>query len=152
MTAPVGAHIGEGFEAVRNAVVELGLVRIRFCVGLGDALGDHLLVAFLVARVLAVGTLHASRILEEIAAEGAPHDVIELLLDELVAVLLVDFLLALTNGALAVETNVERPAILVLLGCDTVSLAHDSFPRRDLPKLMVIWMRPTGSRANHESI
>lgn len=137
VATPVGSHVGEWFEAVGDAVVELGLVRIRFCVGLGDTLGDHLLVALLVARVLAVRALHTGSVLEEVAAKGASHDVIELLLDELVTVLLVDLFLALTNGTLAAETNVERPAILVFLGCDTVSLSHNTLSLRDLPKLSV---------------
>ena len=54
MTAPIGTHVGEVFETMRNAVVELRLVWIGFGVRLGDALGYHLWIALLVTRVVAV--------------------------------------------------------------------------------------------------
>lgn len=119
MAAPVGSHVCKWFEAVGNAVVELRFVRIGLGIRLGDALGDHLLVALFVASVSAVCALHAGSVLEKLAAKRASHNVVKLLLDKLVAILLHNFLLALTNGTLAVETNVKRPTVLDLLGCDT---------------------------------
>lgn len=77
----------------------------RVGVALGDALGDDLLVAILVARVFAVLALHPRALEEELAAERAQHDGVELLLDKLVAVLLVDLLLALANGALSTQST-----------------------------------------------
>lgn len=98
-----------------NAVVDLLLVRIGLGVGLADALRDDARVALGVAGVLAVLALHAGRVREELSAQGAAHDVVELLGDELVAVHLVDLLLALPDGALAVESDIERPTIRRLL-------------------------------------
>lgn len=54
VTAPVGAHVRERLEPVGNPVVDLLLVRIGLGVGLADALGDDLGVAFLVAGQAAV--------------------------------------------------------------------------------------------------
>jgi phosphatidylglycerophosphatase A len=102
---------------MRNTVVDLGLVRIGLVIGLSDALGDDLPVATFVAGKLAVGALHASRILEQFCTEGAAHDVVELLLDEFVAVLLVDLFLPLTDSPLTSKPVVERLLSLVLLDC-----------------------------------
>lgn len=66
----------------------------------------------------AVGTLHASRVLEEVAAEGAAHDVVECLLHKLVAILLDDLFFSLADGALPAESNIEGTTFLVLLDCD----------------------------------
>lgn len=116
MTAPVGGNVGETLEAMWNAVVDLFFVGIGLIVCFADTLGDNLRVALLVASVLAVGALHTGSVLEEVAAEGATHDVVELLGDELVALLLVNLLLLLTNCTLTVETDIEWPAVLQLLG------------------------------------
>ena len=116
MTAPVGRDVGKGLEPVGNTVVDFFLVRIRLGVGFADALGDHAGVAFGVAGVLAVFALHAGRVLQEVATQGTAHDVVELLGNELVALFLVDFLLLLANGTLTVETDIERSAVLQLLG------------------------------------
>jgi phosphatidylglycerophosphatase A len=100
---------------MRNTVVDLGLVRVGLVVGLRDAFGDDFPVATLVACKLAVSTLHASRVLEQFSAEGAAHDVVELLLDELVAILLVDFFFSLTDGSLTTKSVVECLLSFVLL-------------------------------------
>lgn len=107
VTAPVGSHVGEVFKTMRNAVVKLGLVGVRLGVGLGDALGDDFGVALFVTSVVAVGALHSGSILEKFATEGAAHNVVELLLDELVSILLNHILFALTDGALATKTKVK---------------------------------------------
>lgn len=54
VAAPVGAHVGEGLETVRDAMVDLLLVGIGFCVGLADALCDDAWVALLVTCQSAV--------------------------------------------------------------------------------------------------
>lgn len=54
VTAPIGAHVVVVGETMGDTVVQFGLVRICFCIGLCNALGDYLGVALLVARVLAV--------------------------------------------------------------------------------------------------
>ena len=117
VAAPVGSHIRKGLESVGDTVVELGLVWIGFGVRLCDTLGDHLGVALLVAGVVAVGTLHARRVFEEIAAERAAHDVVELLLHKLVAILFDDLFLALTNSTLATKTDVERLFVVSVFCC-----------------------------------
>lgn len=60
MTAPVGAHIGERFEAVGNTMVQLLFIWVGFCIGLAYTLGDYFPVALLVAGVFAILTLHTS--------------------------------------------------------------------------------------------
>ncbi len=86
---------------MRDAMVDLLLVRIRLGIALANALGDDTRITLCVASVLAVLALHAGRVLEEVAAKGASHNVVELVLDELMAVHLVDLLLALADGTLS---------------------------------------------------
>lgn len=116
VAAPVGGDVGEALETVRNAVVDLLLVGVGLVVRLADTLGDDLLVALAVAGILAVRTLHARSVLEELSAQRAAHDVVELLGNELVALLFVNLFLLLAHGTLAVETDIERPTVFELLG------------------------------------
>lgn len=115
MTAPVGCDIRERLETMRNAVVDLLFVRVRLGIGLADTLGDDARVTLDVTCVLAVLALHAGAALEEIAAEGTAHNVVELPLDKLVAVHLVHLLLALPDGTFSAQTKVDGAAIRVLL-------------------------------------
>ena len=114
MTAPICCEVGEGLEPVRNTVVDLLLVRVGFSIRLADTLGDDAGVALRVTCVFAVLTLHSRRVFEEIAAKSTTHDVVELPLYELVAVHLVNLFFSLTDGALSVETEIERMTILGL--------------------------------------
>ena len=66
------------------------------------------------ASVLAVRALHTSGILEKLAAKGAPHNVVELLYHEFVAVLLNNVIFALSNSALTIKADVERSPIFGL--------------------------------------
>ena len=77
------------------------------------------MIALLVAGVPTVLALVASRIQQEFVAERAQDDLVELPLDELVAVHLVDFVLALTDCTLTAETprGIQRPLTDVLLDC-----------------------------------
>ena len=97
-------------------MVDFFLIRISLVVRFADTLGDDLGVTLLVAGVLAVSTLHTGSVLEEISAKGAAHNVIELLRDKLVTLLLVDFLLLLTDSTLTIETDIERSSVLQLFG------------------------------------
>ena len=115
MTAPIGANIGEIVETVRNAVIDLLFIRIGLVICLANAFRDDLGIAFGVAGVLAIGTLHASGVFEEVTAQGAPHNVVELLFDELVALLLNDLLLLLSYSALSVQAEVKRSTSTCLL-------------------------------------
>ena len=74
------------------------------CIRLRYTLGNHFLVAFLVACVSTVLALVSGRIEQELVAEGAQDDLIELPLDELVSVHFVDLVLALANSTLTSET------------------------------------------------
>lgn len=105
-------------------MVNLLLVGIGLVVRLANTLGNDLGIAFLVASVLAVGTLHTGSVLEEVSAEGAAHDVIELLRNKFVALLLMNFLFLLTDGTLTIETDIKGPSILQLFGCKIVSFAR----------------------------
>ena len=71
------------------------------------------------AGVPTVFALIAGRIEQELVAERAEDDLVELPLDELVTVHLVDLILALADGALTAETarSVEWPLADVLLDC-----------------------------------
>lgn len=100
-----------------DAVVDLLLVGVGLIVGFADTLGNNLGVTLAVTGVLAIRTLHACSILEEFSAQRTAHDIIELLSDELVALFLVDLLLLLADGTLAVKTDVKRTTILQLFGC-----------------------------------
>lgn len=115
MAAPVRGHVREWLEPVGDAVVDLLLVRVRLCIALADALGDNAGEALCMTGVLAVLALHPGRVFEELAAERAAHNVVELLLDELVAVHLVDVLLSLADSALSSQAKVDWAAILVRL-------------------------------------
>lgn len=112
MAAPVGRNVGEAFPAVGNPMVDLFLVRVGLVVRLADTLGNDLGVAFAMASVLAIRTLHARGVFEELSTQSAAHDVVELLGDELVTLLLVNLFLLLAHGTLTVETDVERTTVL----------------------------------------
>lgn len=107
MAAPIGRDVGERLEPVWNAVVDLLFVRIGFSIALADTLGDDARITFVMAGILAVLALHTSRVLEEISAKRTAHDVVELVLDKLVAIHLVNFLLALSNSALSSQTKIH---------------------------------------------
>jgi hypothetical protein len=108
---------------VRDAVVDLFFVRIGLGVALADTLCDHAGIALGVASVLAVLALHTCRVLEEIPAKCAAHNVVELVLDKFVAVHLVNLLLALTNGTLSTKAKIDGAAISV--GFDEAHLQLD---------------------------
>lgn len=93
-------------------MVDLLLIWVGLIVCFADTFGNNLGVAFAMASVLAIRTLHARGVFEELSAQSAAHDVVELLCDELVALLLVDLFFLLAHGTLTVETNIEGAAIL----------------------------------------
>jgi hypothetical protein len=136
MTAPISAHVGKVFESMRDAMVEFGLIWIGLGVRLRDTLGDHLWVTLLVASVIAVRTLHAGSVLEELTTESATHDVIELLLHEFVAILFDNFFFALANSAFATKSDVEWCLITRVLGCCLVSTERSLHIAANLPKDM----------------
>jgi hypothetical protein len=122
VTTPIGRDVGESLEAMRNTVIDLLLVGIRFVVGLADTLGDDLWIALSVTGIFTVGTLHAGSIFQENTTKCTAHDVVELLGDKLVTLLLVNLLLLLSDGTLTVETDIEGAAILQLLGYRNMSV------------------------------
>ena len=97
-------------------MIDLLLVWIRLVICFADTLGNDLRVTLAVTRILAVGTLHTRSILEKFSAQRTAHDVVELLRNKLVTLLLVNFLLLLSNSTLTVETDIEWAAVLQLLG------------------------------------
>ena len=111
MATPVGRNVGKPFPAVWDTMVDLFVVWIRLIIRLADALRDNLWIALPMTSILAVDTLHTGCVLQEVAAKGTPHDVVELLRDELVALFLDNLLLLLTDGSLAIEPKVERPPV-----------------------------------------
>lgn len=117
MATPVGRDISESFKAMWNAVVDFLLVGIGLVVGLADTLGDDLGVTLAMASILAVGTLHTRCVFQEVAAKRTAHNIIELLRNELVALLFVNLFLSLSDSTLAIQSNVEWSSILQLFGC-----------------------------------
>jgi hypothetical protein len=89
---------------MRDAMIELLLLRVGLVVCFADTLCNDVPVAFLVTSVLAVRTLHTSRVFQEVSTQSASHDVVELLLHELVAVHFVHFFLSRTDSALTIQT------------------------------------------------
>ena len=67
------------------------------------------------AHVSAVLALVSRGIEQELVAERAEHKLVELALDELVAVHLMHLVLLLAHSALAPETRINRPLAHVLL-------------------------------------
>lgn len=102
VATPVCRDVGESFETMGNAMVDFLLVRVGFVICLTDTLGDNLRVAFFVASVLAIRALHTRSIFKEFSTQRTAHDVVELLCDELVALLLVNIVFLLTHGTLTV--------------------------------------------------
>lgn len=90
------------------------------------------------ASVLAVGTLHASRILQKISAKRTTHNVIKLLCNELMSLLFVDFFFSLTDGPLTVETYIKRSSSTYLFDCQILLTTWRLIPDDTiLPKLIV---------------
>ena len=116
MATPIRAYIGERLEAMRYSMVELLLVGVRLSIRLADAFGHHFRIAALVTCVFAIFALHACRILHKLTTKGATHDTVKLLGDEFMAILLSNFLFALSNGAFTIETQIERPPVVGLFG------------------------------------
>lgn len=116
MTAPIGPHVGEVLESVRNAMIELLLIGIGFRIRLADTFCDDFGVAFLMARILAILALHTGGIFEKFSAKSTTHNVVELLEHKLMAVKFIDFFFALADGAFTVKTNVEGSTVFELFG------------------------------------
>lgn len=108
MTTPIGADVGKQLEAMRDSVINLLFIWIRFVICLADTLGDDFRIAFSVAGVLTILALHAGRVLEQVSAESTSHNVVKLLLDKLVALLLVNLFFLLSDSALSIETQIQR--------------------------------------------
>lgn len=96
-------------------MIDLLLAGIDLVVCLADTFGDNILVAFAVAGIPTVRTLHARSVLKEFSTQRAAHDVVKLLGNELVSLFLVSLFFLLANGTLTAETNIEGPAVLELL-------------------------------------
>lgn len=127
MATPVGRNVSESFKPMRDAVVDFLLVGIGLVVGFANTLGDNLGVTFAMASILAIGALHPRCIFQEVAAKCTTHNIIELLRNELVALLFVDLFLPLSDSTLAIQSNVERSSILQLLGCKQWSSVTSSY-------------------------
>lgn len=68
-------------------------------------LRDDLFVALLMARIPTVLALVSRSVEEEIATEGTLHELVELLLDELVSIHFVDVSFSHAKGTLTAETS-----------------------------------------------
>ena len=115
VAAPIGSEIRKWRESVRNAMVELDLIRITIGIGFADTLGDHARIAVGVTCVLAVFALHARAVFEKLTAVCATHDVEELLGNESVTISFLNILLLLTNGAFPPQSEIEICLAFILL-------------------------------------
>lgn len=109
VATPVCADVGQGFEAMRDTVIDLLFVPIT-SVRLGYTFRDDLLITFLVTRVSTIFALISEGIQEEIVAESAEHKLVKLSLYEFMSVHLVDLAFTFANGALTTETCPGRPS------------------------------------------
>ena len=93
------------------------LYNITYRVRLGDTFSDNLLVTFLVAGISTIFTLISQCIEKEVVAERAQHQLIELLLDELVSIHFVNFAFPFSDRTLTTETarGIQRTLAHVLL-------------------------------------
>lgn len=115
MAAPICTYVREILETMRYTVIDLLFVWVGLIIRLADAFCDYLGVAFGVAGVFAVLTLHAGRVFEQFSTESTTHDIVELLLDEFVALLFVNLFFLLSYSTLPIKTDVERTALTSLL-------------------------------------
>jgi hypothetical protein len=136
MTAPISAHVGKVLKSMGDTMVEFSLIGVGFGVRLRDTFGDHLRITLFMASVVAVRTLHTGSVLEELSTESAAHDVVELLLNELVAVLFDDVLFTRANSAFSTKSDVEWRLINRVLGCCLISTRQRPCAEAHLPKVM----------------
>ena len=68
MATPIGGKVGESFETVGDAVVDLLLVGVRFVVRFADTLGDYLGIALAMAGIFAIRALHPGSVFQKVAA------------------------------------------------------------------------------------
>ena len=129
MAAPIGPHVGEVLEPVWDTMVELLFIRVGFCIGFADAFGDDLGVTFFVARIFAILALHTSGVLEKLSTKSTTHDIVELLEHKFMAVKLMNFFFALTDGAFTVKTNIERSSVFELFCYHTSVSLHEPWSR-----------------------
>lgn len=159
MAAPICTHIGKLLETMRNAMVDLLFIWVCLCIGLADTFCNHACIALRVASVFAVFALHTRRVLEEIATQCTTHDVVELLLHELVTIHLVDLFLPLADSTLSVESNIERSSVFCLFR-ETKAKMHRSSRLQSKPCVNRCWSlgngrlcaKPSASRAEAYSL
>lgn len=99
---------------MRNAMINFLLVWIGLIICFANTFGHDLWIALSVAGIFAVCTLHTSGIFKEVTTKSTAHNVVELLGNEFMALLLVDFLLLLADSTLSVKTNIKGPSVLEL--------------------------------------
>lgn len=116
MTTPVSRDVRIPFESMRDTVVNFLLVRIGLVIRFADTFCDNLGIALFVAGIFAVRALHACSIFQKVPTKSAPHDIVKLLGNKLVALFFMHFLFLLADCTLPIETDVEWAAVLQLFG------------------------------------
>lgn len=125
MAAPIGPHIGEIFESVWDTMIKLLLIWVGFRIRFADTFCDYLGVAFFVACIFAILTLHTGGVFEKFSAQSTTHDIVKLLKDKFMAVKLMDFFFTLADSAFSVETNVEGSSVFELFCCHTSAFSNE---------------------------
>jgi hypothetical protein len=100
MTTPISTKIRECIPAMWDTMIDLSFVWIRLGCWLSNAFCDNFLVATLMTSEFTVGALHSGCVFKKLTTKSTTHNIVELLLDELVSVLLMDLFFLLTNSTL----------------------------------------------------
>lgn len=142
MAAPICRDIRISLETMRDAMVDLLFVRVRFVIRLADTFCHHFRIAFFMTSVFAICALHSSSVFQEVSTKSATHNIVKLLSDKLVALLFMDLLFLLAHGTLSIKTDIERSSILKLFGyrdvnCPEMVQKWIQMKYNILPKLIV---------------
>jgi hypothetical protein len=78
-----------------------------------------------VASIFAVRALHAGGVFQQLSAKRTAHDVVKLLLHELVAVHLVHLFFLCTDSAFSSQAEIQRLFVVVELHCEA-SESHEN--------------------------
>lgn len=104
MATPISSHVSVRLKPVRNSVVKFFFVWIYLIASTRNTLGNNIGIALFVTCIFAIHALITPSVLEKIATVSAFHDIVELVLNKLVAMHFVDLFLLLSDCTLSSET------------------------------------------------
>ena len=125
VAAPIGTKIGRGFEPMWDSVIQFFFLGVRFSIRFRDTFGDNLRVAFFMAGVFAILALITDTIFEKVSTKSTPHNIVELLLDEFMAVGFMDFLFLLPDSPLSVQADVKGALVFIIFNYKGLTMISD---------------------------